>query len=183
MIRSGTFLALLALPLLATGCAATYAQGGYAHRDTRYDTPVTSRYYHRVERDVRGYIRHLDRHLRLHRRQERHLHQMLTTRVFNRLDRSHRAEHDRVYPFPRTYGNRGNNTRWWRETDRIIERTLNHRQARAYRALTRHDYDRGSYYYDRGSYYDDDDDDGDDRYERRRDRDRYKRRHDDDDDD
>ncbi len=176
MRRSGYTAALLVIPLLVAGCAAHVYEAGVAyeviHESPRHD----SRYYHRVDRDARGYVNHLDHYLRLNPRQERRIERLLRNRTYDLLDRTARAEHYRVYPFPRNYGRKTHRIarRWWHQTDRRIEGLLSRRQLREYRALTHRDYYDDDRYDRRRDRYDDDDDG----YDRRR-----NRRHQDDDDD
>ena len=161
MRRSGFTAALLVISLLGAGCAAHVYEAGVAYEVVHESPRHGSRYYHRVDRDARGYVNHLDYYLRLTHRQERRINRLLKNRAYDLLDRTARSEHYRVYPFPRNYGRKTHRIarRWWHETDRRIENLLSRRQIREYRALTDRDY------YDndrRRDRYDDDDDGYDD---------------------
>ena len=167
MRRSGLTLALLAIPLLAAGCAGYPYQVGVAYETIHPEARPASRYYNRLDRDVRGYVNHLDHRLRLNRRQEQRIRRLLQNRAYDLLERTARSEHARVYPFPRHEAGRAHPIarRWWQETDRRIESLLNRRQVRAYRALTHQGYDDDRY--------------DDDRYDRRDRRDRRRGRYND----
>lgn len=162
MRRSGFILALLVTPFLLTGCAGYGYQTGVAYQTVHHPAPRNSRFYNRVDQDVRGYVHHLDRSLRLNKRQERDIYRVLQRRTYDLLDRTRRAEHQEVYPFPRRYGSRAYRVteRWWRQTDDQIESRLNQRQRREYRALVD-----GGRYDRRDDRYRDRDDD---RYDNRR---------------
>ncbi len=145
MRRSGFFLALWALPLLA-GCAA-YGHEGIYREAPYYDAPRRS-HYQRVEQDARRYAHRLDGALHLSRRQEQRIRRLLADRAYALLDRTRPSDHRYVYPFPRRYHRQANRrvARWWRETDRRIESLLDRRQLRSFRALTgRDDYGEDRY--------------------------------------
>ncbi len=145
MRRSGFFLALWVLPLLA-GCAA-YGHEGVYREAHYYDGP--RRYeYQRVEQDARRYAKRLDRVLRLSRRQEQRIRRLLADRAYALLERTRPSDLPYVYPFPRRYGRHANPrvVRWWHETDQRIEDLLDRRQLRPFRALTGRDgYEDGRY--------------------------------------
>lgn len=130
--------------------------------DSRYpdsrDGRRSSAYYNRVDRDARSFVQNLDRRLRLNNSDERNIDRLLSQRTYQLLDRTRRADHDRVYPFPRRYNNNRNNAvdNWWRATDSQIERYLDRNQRDEYRRITRRNNDR----------YDRDRRDRDDRYKR-----------------
>ncbi|MEL6615156.1 MAG: hypothetical protein AAFQ43_05435 [Bacteroidota bacterium] len=163
--------------------AYDYRPGDYQYSN-RYGARG-SREWRRVERDVRRYVRSLDRELRLTERQAWRIGDILERRAYKLLSESRTRNTSRIYPFPRRfrsdrYANR-TIAYFWRDADRRIERVLQGRQLREYRYLTgrtrhrgnRGRYDdgrRGQYHYD--GRYDDryDDDRYDDRY-RGRDRD------------
>lgn len=162
MYRLRLTLPLLVLAVVAAGCATTVYDTRYPDRrypdrrqpDTRRVDHRTSRYYQHVEGDVRAYVRTLDRHLRLDRRQQQRIQRLLGERTYRLLDRTRPREHARVYPFPRRTDHRYRDTateRWWRTLDAQIERTLDRRQRDAYRSITRRYDDR---YYRDGRRYD-----------------------------
>ena len=169
MRRSGTPLAFLAISLFVAGCAGYTYEAGVAYQTVHHTPRYESRLYHRVDQDARRYTRHLDHYLHLSRRQERRIYRLLKDRAYALLDRTPRAEHYRIYPFPREYGHSTHRItrRWWHETDRRIEGQLKRRQVREYRALTHRDYYDDGYdrrpkrYDDDDGYYEHDDDDDD----------------------
>ncbi len=117
--------------LFLTGCSVHGA--GVIGRSPH--TPSTRQ----IERDARSYVQHLDRYLRLDRRQRRAIEARLVDRTVH-LMRTTRAPHrHRVYPFPREYGDYQNRTvrRWWSNADRDIERILSRRQREEFRHLKR----------------------------------------------
>lgn len=145
MRHSRFIIVLLMAPLFLTGCAGYAYQTGVAFETVHHQTPRTSRFYNRVDQDARGYVRYLDRYLRLNKHQERRINQVLQNRTYDLLDRTRIAEHRAVYPFPRHDGPRAPRItqRWWQQTDNRIESVLNRRQRREYRSLVNDDrYDR-----------------------------------------
>lgn len=137
---------VLGFGLLAAGCMPL----GFPTRssDSRYPdsrrapSRTEAAVYARVSNDADRYVRGLDRALRLDRRQERRLHDLLTDRAYDRVRRTHARDRNRAYPFPRRAGDRYNRS-WWRSTDRQIERVLDRRQKRVHRDLVRGRDDRG----------------------------------------
>jgi len=128
------------MPLLLMGCAAYAYEGPVAYETVHRGPDAQNPYVHRVDRDVHAYVQRLDRRLRLTPRQQQRLNGLLKERTYDLLHRTRRAQHDRVYPFPRRSGRTAYYAgRWWNETDRRIENVLNRRQIREYRALTRGD--------------------------------------------
>ncbi len=134
-VRSA-LLPFLAFGLLAAGCLPTASTVRY---DRRVPTArhaahrAPSRPDARAAHDARRYVRDLDRTLRLDWRQEDRIERLLTERATEYL----RYSRVPASPFPRRYDDRATRA-WWRDTDRRIERELDHRQRRAYRDLVRH---------------------------------------------
>lgn len=193
-VRLRHLVLLLVAAGFAAGCAPLGATGypdRYPDRrrapEARYPVPTrppdprTSRRadpraYVRANRDAARYVRQLDRHLRLDRRQERRIQRFLADRAYERVTRKARRDRERYYPFPRQARDRANES-WWKKTDRRIERVLSRQQRRMYRDLVRdyrrsHRYDRRQdrhrkrndrrYGGRRGGDWGDDDDRGDD---------------------
>ena len=155
-----TRLSLLSFGLVAlvalSGCSVVDAQryptphrGGTVYRPAdhrpadyradRYNVERSAE-WRRVRRDVREYVRFLDRQLRLDRRQERRINETLENRTY-RLLRQHRGRYAReVYPFPRRFRHDRNADRrverFWRDADRRVERVLDREQRREHRYLT-----------------------------------------------
>ena len=201
MRRYRLALTLLTLAVVAVGCSTGYGQGPIYDRrypddrrypnERRYPDDRRSGYYNRVQHDVNEYVRHLDRNLRLERRQAQRIQRLLDERTVRLLERTRPYDHRRVYPFPRRTDRRQDPVvdRWWRDTDRQLERQLDRWQRDEYRYMTRQYEDRyrrddryrrndGRYRRNDGRYRR-----NDGRY-RRNDNHRYeKKRHDDDDDD
>jgi hypothetical protein len=148
------FLLPLLLLFLIAGCA-TYGQGtNYPDRrypdNRRYpDTRRSDRDRQRVDRDVRDYVRILDRNLRLNQQQEQRIDRLISDRTYRLLDRSRGYSQNDLYPFPRRFDRRQNQRveAWWNEIDRDVERLLDRRQRDEYRYLTRR-YDRRDQRYD-----------------------------------
>lgn len=185
---------LVALVVLS-GCSVVEAQryptprrGGTVYRPAdyradRYDVRRSDE-WRRVQRDVREYVRYLDRELGLGERQEYRIADILERRTYQLLERDRGYYSRDVYPFPRRFGqNRFRNrdvAYFWRDADRRVERILDRRQTQQHRRLVegRH---RGSRYGDRDWYRYDDDyryrdgrryrERGDRRYDDRRERD------------
>ena len=146
-------LVFVAAGALAAGCTPT---GATRYPDSRYPDsrrpdarypdryPDSRRYpdarrtspavYARVTSDADRYVRSLDRRLRLDRRQERLIRDLLADRAYDRVARRSRRDAERYYPFPRRAEDRRNRD-WWRSTDRKIERVLDRRQRRIYRDM------------------------------------------------
>jgi hypothetical protein len=93
-----------------------------------------------IARDADRYVRRLDRALRLDRRQERRIKQILSERTYDRVRRTRARDWERAYPFPRS--ERRATRDWWDRTDRKIARVLDRRQRARYRALVYDRYDR-----------------------------------------
>ena len=96
-----------------------------------------------LRRDVDRYVRSVDRAVRLDRRQERRVFELLEDRAYRyasrgRYDRDRRA----ASPFPRTARPSRDAERFWRDADRRIERVLDRRQRDRYRDFTRRFEDR-----------------------------------------
>ena len=147
MRRFSTLFSLFGVFLLAAGCAGSYGQG-VAVYDTRVPdyrrADYDRSYAHRVDRDVRAYVRTLDRYVRLNRRQQRRISHLLAERTYRLLDRTRPRDLAYVYPFPRHDSYRQGRAveRWWRGVDRHIERQLTRRQRAEYRRLVRRYEDR-----------------------------------------
>lgn len=155
---------LLLLAGLAAGCATfddlyreveRYPDDVY--RDSRYPDPN----HNEVRRDVQRYVRDVDRAVRLDSRQERRLEDLLEDRTYRTLERD-RYDRRSAYPFPRSRRPSREVERWWRDTDRAIERTLSRRQRDEYRRFVRRFDDRDRRYDDDwdDDDWDDEDDDG-----------------------
>lgn len=145
-----TFVLLAALAVLAAGCAPYSIGREGHHRRTRTErvvhrTPARAAVYRRVPNDARQYTRQLDRALRLNRRQEQAIERLLVDRTVALLDRTNPRLHARVYPFPRQRADSREARRWWRDTDRRIERVLDKRQRRVYRDAARGSIRHGRY--------------------------------------
>lgn len=137
--------ALFVVAFLGSGC--TVGAGGIllppqqrpvgAHRPA---PPVHSVHlYHRADRDARTYTRQVARAVRLSAYQQRVIHDIVSHRAFDLLDRTHPRDLRYVYPFPRrAYEHERLARRFWREVDREIERVLNPHQRRAYREFVRY---------------------------------------------
>lgn len=123
-------LGLLAVLLLAGGCAAHLHHRAY---DPAY-------YRHRVDDDARRYVRLVDEALRLDRDQERRMARLLQSRAYHLLDRTPVHAHDRVYPFPRDRRHGRAVRVWWRDADRHLARVLTRGQADRYYDLVRDGY-------------------------------------------
>lgn len=146
-IHRRSSLVVFMLSLLAAGCVPLQT----AQRHERYPRrppPRAERVV--VDRAVRGqiardathYVRRLDRALRLNRRQERRIKQLLADRAYDRVRRTRARNWERAYPFPRTERSATRAIRdWWKKTDRQILRVLNRRQRTYYRDLVRNRYD------------------------------------------
>lgn len=126
---------LLVAMLVLSGCAVYGA-------DIMHRRPAPERAAgpspNRVERDVRAYVRHLDRELKLNRRQERSIERVLLDRTDHLMRTTRAPERNRVYPFPRRYdeySNRGT-MRFWQLADRDVERVLTRRQVADFRRMT-----------------------------------------------
>ena len=137
---------VLGFGLLAAGCMplgiSTRSSDSRYPDSRRAPSRTEAAVYTRVANDAGRYVRDLDRALRLDRRQERRLHDLLTDRAYDRVRRTHARDRNRAYPFPRRAGDRFNRS-WWRSTDRQVERVLDRRQQRIYRDLVRDDRGRG----------------------------------------
>lgn len=138
---------LFVFSLLSAGCVPI----GTTQRSERYPRRPPARIEHgvvdrafrgRIARDADQYVRRLDRVLRLNRRQERRIHQILSDRAYDRIRRVRARDWERVYPFPRS--ERRATRDWWEQTDRRIARVLNRRQRARYADLVidRYDYRR-----------------------------------------
>jgi hypothetical protein len=120
-----------------SGCAA-YA-GEILHRD-RMPQRAPASYSpssRQIDRDAQAYVQHLDRHLRLNRRQRSDMRRMLNDRTHH-LMRSTRPHHRaQVYPFPREYDRAPNRTirRFWVNADRELERMMTRHQRDEFRWL------------------------------------------------
>ena len=141
-----SILLLVGASLLAAGCVPIGTQT--TRNDRRYpDTRRTSTraervIYSRVSQDANRYVRSLDRALRLDRRQEQRITQLLTDRAYDRVRRVRSRDRDRAYPFPRRAAERSTQA-WWRDADRRIERELDRRQRRVYKDIIR-EYERSA---------------------------------------
>lgn len=161
--RYAPLLLITTLGLSIAGCAAYAA-------DDIIRGPSSDRHRIRLDRDVRRYVRTVDRQVRLDRRQERAVDRLLRDHSYRLLERTHPADRQYVYPFPRSHYRTMNSAQreFWRDVDRRIERSLTRGQTRRYRnAVVRVD-DRQGPHVDRGDR--DDRDDRRDRRDRRRDR-------------
>ena len=146
MISSRFTLSLLLLvgaSLIAAGCAPLGIENRRDDRrypDARYPdsrrttTRAEQVIYSRVSQDANRYVRSLDRTLRLDRRQEQRIAQLLTDRAYDDVRRS--RDRNRAYPFPRRAADRATE-KWWRNADKRIERELNRQQKRVYKDMTR----------------------------------------------
>ncbi len=129
-----SFPVLLVALLMVSGCAAYGA-------DILYRTPTPDRSSgpspNRVERDVRSYVKHLDRELKLNRRQERAIERALLGRTDHLMRTTRGGERSRVYPFPRRYDQYPNRAtmRFWQLADRDIEQSLSRRQVTEFRRM------------------------------------------------
>lgn len=145
VLRVAPFAFLLVL-LVVAGCAPT----GYGVRvpwpDERVvverSRPSTSarsvRVVRRVENDAARYARDVRRVAGLTPRQERAVRDVLTDRTLLLLERTDPRDHPFVYPFPRRGAERDRVVaRWWRDSDRAVERLLDRRQRRAYQEYVR----------------------------------------------
>ncbi|MEM1116868.1 MAG: hypothetical protein AAGJ11_10215 [Bacteroidota bacterium] len=113
-----------------------------------------------IRRDVRDYVRDVDRAVRLDARQAERIERRLEDRTYDLLTRR-RDYGASAYPFPRERRASREVRDWWRATDRDIERELGDRQRRDYRRFVDRLDDRRR---DRDDDWDDDDwDDDDDR--------------------
>ena len=124
-----------ALALFVSGCGSLddiYRQNDrYGHRT------ADSRASNEVRRDVGRYVREVDRAVRLDRRQERQIFELLEDRAYRAATRG-RADRNRrdAYPFPRSARPSREAERFWRDADRRIERVLDRRQRDRYRDFT-----------------------------------------------
>lgn len=99
---------------------------------------VSTREARRVQSDARRYANDLRRPLRLDRRQQAAIERILTDRAVQTLDRTRARDREAVYPFPRRAAERNRTVqRWWRDSDRAIERVLDRDQRRAYQNYVR----------------------------------------------
>jgi hypothetical protein len=116
---------------------------GVVHRPA---PPVANaRLYHRADQDAARYARDVSRYVRLSPHQQRQVRAILADRAHHLLDRTHPHDHQYVYPFPRQVGERDRTVqRWWRDSDRAIERVMDSHQRRAYRDVVR-SYERPSH--------------------------------------
>lgn len=152
----------VSLPLLLSGLVFLTGCVAYGS-DVMHRRPAPDRGEYsvrQIDRDVKAYVRHLDRYLRLNRRQEREIRAILADRTDHLLRTTRPSSRREVYPFPREYERYHNRTvrRWWINADRDIERALDRRQREEFRRL-KQGYDRRR---DRDYDY------RDDRYEPRR---------------
>jgi hypothetical protein len=140
----------LVLVLLAGALTAGCLPHGYgAHRTsdravvrTPPPPPRSAPLYNRTDRDANAYARQLARPLRLSPMQQRQVRDVVSRRTFELLDRTRSRDHHQVYPFPRRANDRSRAVqRYWRDTDRAIERVLAPEQRRAYRNYVRYHYD------------------------------------------
>jgi hypothetical protein len=137
-----------AILVLAGGLLAGCMPQGYGvHYPTervivRSPAPaVSSRLYRQADRDARMYTRRVARSVVLTPVQQRAVHERLTVSSHRFLERTHPADRQYVYPFPRRAGERDRDVRrFWRDADRAIERTLAPAQRRVYRDYVRYHY-------------------------------------------
>lgn len=141
LYRIPSLLALALLAALAAGCMPYTIEGRHHRARTErvaHRPPARSAaLYRRVPADARQHARQLGRALRLDRRQERAVERLLVERTAALLEGTSPRLHALVYPFPRLRAESREARRWWRETDRRIERVLDRRQRRAYRDALR----------------------------------------------
>lgn len=133
-------LILLALAASLTGCVGLeelYRQGERLPSERRSgDRGYDNRGYD-GRGDTRGadrYLNDLDRAVRLDRRQEERVRELLYDRVYRFEDRSRGGRYES--PFPRRARPSREVDRFWRDTDRAIERQLNRGQRRDYERFT-----------------------------------------------
>lgn len=132
-------LLFVGIGVIASGCMPVGATTRNERRypDSRRAPSRAERViYTRVANDADRYVRTLDRSLRLNRRQEQRIVEMLSDRAYDRVRRTRTRDRDRAYPFPRRFDDRATRD-WWRDADRGIERELNRRQRAVYRDLVR----------------------------------------------
>ncbi|MGB3542134.1 hypothetical protein [Rubrivirga sp.] len=154
-MRSLLLLALAASLVGCVGLEELYRQADRFPTDRRYD----ERGYD--NRGVDRYVREVDRAVRLDRRQEERVRDVLYDRSYRFEDRYRRSRVES--PFPRRARASREVDRFWNDTDRAIERQLRGRQRREYRRFTqRFERDRDRRYDRRDRRGDDDDDDWDD---------------------
>ena len=168
-LRSAT---LIGLAVSVVGCGSIdslYREaeraGNRAYNDRYGDRSSTSR---DVRRGAERYVDRVDRAVRLDRRQERRVYDLLEDRAVRYASRG-RYDRDRsgASPFPRRARQSRDADRFWRDADRRIERVLDRRQRDRYRRFTRQ-FDDRRYHDDRRDREDrrsrdrDDDDDWDD---------------------
>lgn len=130
--------ALLIGFVFVSGCAA-YA-GEVIYRDQRpHRAPAAHAPSPRqIDRDAQAYVQHLDRHLRLNRRQRADMRRILTDRTHHLMRSTRANQRARVYPFPREYDRSPNRTvtRFWVNADRDLERLMSRQQREEFRWLT-----------------------------------------------
>jgi len=181
--RTAGALALFAMLGLSACTAIGPAYGGYptypastGYPDGGYDRPGDYRStveWRTLDRDAARYAREVDRAVGLRGRQSREVEQLVRDRARRLLQQTPPRTHRAVYPFPRNERN-ATARRWWDDTDRAIERTLNSRQRDLYRRFTRGGYGSGGYnggHHNDGYYNDGRSNDG--RYDDRDDRNDY----------
>lgn len=151
-------LSLLVLAAALGGCASVEdlyrqaeRQSGRWFPDTRHADASE------VRRDVRDYVRDVDRAVRLDDRQVRRIEDRLEARTYDLLT-NRRYGRRSAYPFPRGQAASREVEDWWRATDRLVERELGDRQRRDYRRFVDR-YDDRRYRYEEdwdGEDWDDD---------------------------
>lgn len=138
-----SLLLLVGGSLLASGCVPLGTQTRRDDRrypDPRRTTRGEAVIYTRISQDANRYVRSLDRTLRLNRRQEQRISQLLADRAYDQVRRTRARE--RAYPFPRRAADRATE-KWWRSADKRIARELNRQQKRVYKDIAR-DYERSA---------------------------------------
>jgi hypothetical protein len=138
-------LAFLLFALAGSGCAATGygtiprpSDGVIVSRPAPPPPVRSARVYRRAETDAARYARDMRPFVGLTARQERAVREILADRTVALLDRTHPRDHPFVYPFPRRAHERDRLVqRWWRDSDRAVERVLDRQQRRAYQDYVR----------------------------------------------
>lgn len=126
-------LSLLVLAAVLGGCASVEDLYRQAERQSGRWFPDSRRAdASEVRRDVRTYVRDVDRAVRLDDRQVRRIEDRLEDRTYDLLT-NRRYNRRSAYPFPRGRAASREVDDWWRATDRVIERELSDRQRRDYR--------------------------------------------------
>jgi hypothetical protein len=129
--------ALLIGIVFMSGCAAYAGEVVYRDRGPQRTPASYSPTPRQIDRDAQAYVQHLDRHLRLDRRQRADMRQVLADRTHHLMRNTRPNQRGQVYPFPREYDRRMNSSvrRFWVNADRDLERMMSRQQREEFRWL------------------------------------------------